>query len=137
MTDAEKPVRARLAALAAGMRYEELPAEAVHEAKRLILDTVGCAAGGYHGAPCAGVRARGLGGRPEATVIGQRERTSCTLATLVNGTMLRYLDVNDYYFGRDPAHASGNLAAALAVAERERLGGRDLILGLVIGYEIQ
>src|SRR5687767_14213233 len=51
--------------------------------------------------------------------------------------MLRYLDVNDYYFGRDPAHASGNLAAALAVAERERLGGRDLILGLVIGYEIQ
>ena len=59
------PVRARLAAIAADMRYETLPAEVVHEAKRLILDTVGCAIGGWHGAPCAGVRALAgeLGGR--------------------------------------------------------------------------
>src|SRR5688500_8473108 len=128
-------VRDKLAAIVAAIDYEMLPAAVIHEAKRLILDTLGCAIGGYHGAPCKGVRAvvEELGGRPEATIIGEAKRTSCALAALANGTMLRFLDSNDYYFGRDPAHASGNLAASLAVAERERLSGRDVILGLVIG----
>jgi 2-methylcitrate dehydratase len=139
MTSTAEPVRARLASIAAEIDYAKLPAEVVQETKRLILDTLGCALGGYRGGPCAGMRAVAaeLGGNAEATIIGQRQPTSCTLAALVNGTLLRYLDANDYYFGRDPAHASGNLATALAAAERGHLSGRDLILGLVVGYEIQ
>lgn len=123
MPSASDPVRARLAAIAAEIRYATLPADVVRETKRLILDTLGCALGGYHGTPCVGVRAVAteLGGRAEATIIGQQQRTSCTLAAFVNGTLLRFLDANDYYFGRDPAHASGNLAAALAVTEREAM----------------
>lgn len=132
-------VRDRLAELAHSIRYEDLPPEVVHEAARLIIDTLGCALGGYRSAPGSIARqvAHALGGNPEATTIGDGRRTSCTLATLVNGTMMRYLDNNDYYFGRDSAHPSGNLAPALAVAQRTGRGGRDVITALVVAYEIQ
>jgi 2-methylcitrate dehydratase len=76
------------------------------------------------------------GGAAQATLIGTGEKTSAPLATLVNGSLLRYLDCNDYYFARDPAHPSGNLAVALAVGEREHRSGRDMIAALVAAYEI-
>ena len=78
-----------------------------------------------------------LGGEPQATVIGSTRRTSCALATLVNGTMIRYQDANDYYFGRDPSHASGNLAAVLAIAEKAKRCGADALTAFVAAYEIQ
>ena len=78
-----------------------------------------------------------LGGAPEATVIGTPAKTSCTLATFANGTALRYLDTNDYYFGRDPAHASGNLAPVLAVGERMKSSGGEVLAAFVAAYEVQ
>ncbi|MFG1310153.1 MmgE/PrpD family protein [Xanthobacter tagetidis] len=132
-------VRDGLAAIATEIRFEDLPHKVVAKAKMLILDTVGCALGGLSGAPTRAVHAmvEALGGRPEATIIGAQARTSCALATFANGTALRYLDVNDYYFGRDPAHASGNLAAILAVGEKSGASGRDIIAALVAAYEVQ
>lgn len=132
-------VRDGLAAVAAAICFEDLPPEVVAKAKMLILDTTGCALGGLSGAPTKAAHAmvEALGGRPEATIIGSAERTSCALATFANGTALRYLDVNDYYFGRDPAHASGNLAAILAVGEKAGASGPDIIAALVAAYEVQ
>ena len=134
-----KFVRDRLAELVHGIRYEDLPAEVIHEAKRLVIDTLACALGGYRSEPGSIVRdvARELGGNAQATVIGEGTKTSCALATLVNGTLIRYLDNNDYYFGQDSAHPSGNLAPALAVAEKMGRGGADVITALVAAYEIQ
>ncbi len=130
-------VRNGLAALTHSVRFEDLPHEVVRETKRLILDTLACALGGVHGRPAqiVGHMVRDLGGTPESGLIGGG-RTSCTLATLYNGTLLRYLDQNDYYFGLDSAHPSGNLAAGLAVAQRAGRGGRELIAALVAAYEI-
>jgi 2-methylcitrate dehydratase len=132
-------VRDALADLVLGIRYDDLPAPVVHQAKRIILDTMACAMGGFDGPPTRIVRqtARELGARAESTILGEGTGTSCAMATFVNGTMLRYLDYNDYYYRRDNSHASGNVAAALAVAQREGLSGREFMLGLVIGYEIQ
>ena len=136
---AATPVRDRLAAVACAIRFEDLPADVVATAKMLVADTIGCALGGLSGAPTQAVHAMvaALGGRPEARVIGTDLRTSCTLATFANGTALRYLDVNDYYFGRDPAHASGNLAAVLAVGETVGASGRDVLAALIAAYEVQ
>lgn len=131
-------VKDRLAALVHGIRFRDLPPEVVAAAKRVILDTLACAAGALDSAPAAIVRkvARDLGGNPESTLIGGG-RSSCALATLVNGTLIRYLDNNDYYFGRDSAHPSGNLAPALAVGEKCGRSGADVIAALVAAYEIQ
>ena len=132
-------IRDELAALVHAIRYEDLPEVVRHEAKRMILDTLGCALGGSRSEPAAITRAvaRALGGNPEATLLGTGGRTSCALATLVNGTLMRYLDLNDYYFGYDSAHPSGNLAAGLAIAQRAGSSGRDLLSGLVAAYELQ
>jgi len=51
--------------------------------------------------------------------------------------MVRYLDFNDTYLSLEPAHPSDNIPAAVAAAQAAGLGGRDAILGLVIGYEVQ
>ena len=138
---APKPasVLEKLGELVLSVRFEDLPAELVSDTKARILDTLGCACGALNSDVGHSVRrmAADCGGSPQSTVIGTGEKTSAPLAALVNGSLLRYLDSNDYYFARDPAHPSGNLAAALAVSERERCSGRDLITALVAAYEIQ
>ena len=131
-------IRDRLAELVHGIRYRDLPPEVVVAAKRVILDTLACAVGAIRSEPAAIVRnvARQLGGNAEATTLGDGGKTSCALATLVNGTLIRYLDNNDYYFGLDSAHPSGNLAPALAVAEKCGRSGSDVIAALVAAYEV-
>ena len=127
-----------LAALMHSVRFEELPPEVVSAVTARVLDTLGCAFGALDSDVGRAVRrlAADCGGAPQATLIGTGEKTSAPLATLVNGSLLRYLDSNDYYFSRDPAHPSGNLAVALAVGEREHRSGRDIIAALVAAYEI-
>jgi 2-methylcitrate dehydratase len=127
-----------LAALAHSVRIDELPAEVVSAVKVRMLDTLGCAYGALDSDVGRAVRrmAADCGGTAQSTLIGTAEKTSAPLATLVNGSLLRYLDCNDYYFSRDPAHPSGNIAVALAVGEREHRGGGDLIAALVAAYEI-
>jgi 2-methylcitrate dehydratase len=121
-----------------GVRYRDLPPEVVTATKRVILDTLACAAGALKSEPAAIVDrvTRELGGAAESTTMGNGGRTSCALATLMNGTLIRYLDNNDYYFGRDSAHPSGNLAPVLAVAEKCGRTGADAITALVCAYEV-
>jgi 2-methylcitrate dehydratase len=59
------------------------------------------------------------------------------LAAFANGAAIRYLDYNDTYLSKEPAHPSDNIAATLAVAQSAGRSGRDLILATVIAYEIQ
>jgi 2-methylcitrate dehydratase len=133
-----RPLLADLADLIHGIRYEALPPEAIAHARRLMLDTIGCALGAVSSPACAAVRAMAaaLGGAPQASLWGAAGKTSTALATLVNGTALRYLDSNDYLFARDPAHPSANLAVALAVGEPLHISGRRLIEALAGAYEV-
>lgn len=134
----QRPVLVALAEVADSVRFDDLPQEVVRYTKALILDSLGCAFGGFDSDVCAAVRTmvEEFGGRPDATVIGSGARTSVPLATLANGAMLRYLDSNDYYFSRDPAHPSGNLPVALALGEKLKCTGEGLIAALVAAYEI-
>jgi 2-methylcitrate dehydratase len=128
----------RLAVVVHSVHFDSLSGEVVSAAKARVLDTLGCAYGALDSDVGHAARrmAADCGGAPQATLIGTGEQTSAPLATLVNGSLLRYLDSNDYYFSRDPAHPSGNLAVALAVGEREHRSGRDLIAALVAAYEV-
>ena len=81
------------------LAFNRLPAEIVHEAKRALVDAVGCAIGGYDcDARVIAQRVLAkLGGPAESTVIGNGWRTSALNAAVLNGIMLRYLDYNDVY----------------------------------------
>jgi len=128
-----------LSHFAVQLRYEDLSKEVVHKAKQMVLDTLGCALGGYLSEPSRITRSvlRDLGGKPESTIIGTGEKTSSPNATLANCVMVRYLDFMDVYFNLDPCHPSENIPTALAVGEREHASGKDFLPAVIIGFEIQ
>jgi 2-methylcitrate dehydratase len=128
----------RLVDLALSIRFDNLPRETIHEAKRRLLDAVGCMIAGAYGATTLRVRSTvlGLGGSPESGIVGTKHLTSCDKATLVNATALRFLDFMDGHPGPYPCHPCFNIPPILAVAERERANGEQLITAIVTGYEV-
>jgi 2-methylcitrate dehydratase len=72
-----------------------------------------------------------------ATIWGTRHRTTPELAAFANGTFVRYLDCNDTYLSKEPAHPSDNIPACLAVAESLHVHGRQFIQAIVLAYEVQ
>lgn len=129
----------QLSSYAASLRYEDLPSTVISQAKRLIIDTIGCALGGYAGEPAK--IARDIAGsvtstRP-ATVILSGQRSSPDLATFANGVMIRFLDFNDGYTSTgESGHPSDSIAAVLSTAEIMQRSGKDVIAATVIAYEV-
>jgi 2-methylcitrate dehydratase len=131
-------VTEKLVDLARQIRFDILPAQVVREAGRRLLDALGCMIAGANGATTAAVRqvALVLGGAPESSILGTRERTSCERAALVNGTALRFLDFMDGHPGPYPCHPCFNIPPLLALAERVHANGKQLATAIVSGYEI-
>ena len=128
----------RLAEYAISTRFEDLPGGVVHETKRRLIDALGCALGA-RGADTPRVAERvasRIAAEPAATTL-YGSRTSPDMAAFVNGILFRYLDFNDTYLSKEPAHPSDNLAAVLAAAETSGSTGSDLIAAAVVAYEVQ
>ena len=129
----------QLSSYAAALRYEDLPHEVVHQAKRLIIDTIGCALGGFAGEPARIARemAGSVTSSQPATVILSGQRTSPDLATFANGAMIRFLDFNDGYTSTgESGHPSDSIAAVLSTAEIMRRSGSEVIAATVLAYEV-
>src|SRR3954468_19498823 len=129
----------QLASYATRLRYEDLPPEVVSQAKRLIVDSVGCALGGYASGPAKIARemAATVTSTQAATVIGSGERSSIDMATFANGVMLRFLDYNDGYTSTgESGHPSDSIAAILTVADALGRSGQDVITATVLAYEV-
>jgi 2-methylcitrate dehydratase len=136
---AAETVTARMARWAAGLRFEQIPPDAVHEARRYLLDSIGCALGGFlqHDVKIALEVLEEHGGAGPATVIGTGRRTDPITAALLNALMVRVMDYNDIYWKQDPSHPSDIIPAALACGERAGKDGRDLVVGIVLGHEFE
>lgn len=134
------PLGEALASYAIALRYQDLPEEIVRIAKRSMLDTVGCAIGGYSAGPSqiAIELASGVTAKQGATVLCSGIKTSPDLAVFANGVMIRYLDFNDGFvsFKRGAGHPSDTIAALLAAAELAGSSGRDFITATVLSYEV-
>src|SRR5262245_56927876 len=119
----------------------DIPAAAVNQAKLLMLDSIGCgfAAFGEDGADAVLKTLAHMGGAPQCTVLGSTTKTSAPNAVLVNGSLIRILDLNDYVNtknGQIGGHPSDNIPVALAAGELAGSTGRDILASIVIGYEI-
>jgi 2-methylcitrate dehydratase len=128
-----------MAEFAHGLQFKDIPLEARHEAKRFLLDSMGCALAAVGNEDMLAMYRlmRELGGRPQATVIGTGERTSAPNAALMNCLLTRALDYNDIYWVQDPSHPSDIIGAALASAEANGKPGREALLGVIIAYELE
>ena len=127
-----------LCAHLASAHYGDLTPAAVREARRGILDWIGCAlAGSTH--PTIGKLLgvlKELGGKQQATVIGHDLKLGLLDAALANGQMGHVLDLDDTHMGGVVLHASSPVLAALfALAERAPVSGADLMLAYVVGFE--
>ncbi|MCH8966941.1 MAG: MmgE/PrpD family protein [Planctomycetes bacterium] len=127
-----------LARWACTLQYEDLPAEAVHAAKRFLYDSLGCALGGYqvHDVGMFLEHLREMGGTGKCTIIGAGDKMDPVSAAMLNALMIRAMDYNDIYWKQDPSHPSDLLSAPLALAERDHKTGKDLIVGIVLAYEV-
>ena len=104
-----------------------------------MIDSIGVGMAAYLAPPVRIARqiAQPTAGDLASRVWGSLQYTTPDMAAFVNGTMVRYLDLNDAYRTRDASHPSDNLPGILAVAEALGASGRDLVVALAISYEIQ
>ena len=116
-----------------------LPAELRHEAKRSLLNFVGCALGVANTPPIEmAMRVlTPLSGADRVTVFGRTERLDPLGAAFVNAIGGNLLDYDDTHL-RTVIHPSAPVApAVLALAEQRGLSGADVLLAFILGAEVE
>ncbi|KQW53680.1 2-methylcitrate dehydratase [Nocardioides sp. Root1257] len=130
-------VASDLAAWALGLRSDELPAEVGVAARRHLLDGIGTAvAAARRGAAESALSvAAGLGGPPEATLLGRGVKVSAPAAALATGTLVHALDFDDTHAGGLVHATAVVLPAVLAVGEEVGATSDEALLAAVVGFE--
>src|SRR5882672_7344275 len=122
----------------AAAQFGDLTETAKREARRGVLDWIGCAlAGSGHRTVTTllGVFSE-TSGKPVATVLGRKLKLGLLDAPLANGQMGHVLDFDDTHMGGVVLHASSPVLAALfALAERMPVSGADFMLAYAAGFE--
>jgi 2-methylcitrate dehydratase PrpD len=126
-----------LASYVVSSRPADIPADVRHEAKRALLNYVGCALGGCrHEAVDLVLRALGpYAGRPTASILGRAERLDPLHAALANGVSSHVLDYDDTT-PKNYSHTSSPVASALfAYASASPVRGAEFAHAFVLGFE--
>ena len=128
----------KIAKYAASLRFEDLGEVTVTRARQVVLDTLGTALGGYQcrlGRLAADYAATMQPG-DQASLIGDGRRSTAEGAAWANGTMAKYLGMDDTHRGL-MAHVAAQLVpVVLALGEMERLDGRKVITAIAAGYDV-
>ena len=127
-----------IAAFAANIRFDDLPAEVCAAAKLHLLDTLGCgvaASAAGVGGEARAVMSEGAMGGGSASVIGGTSLPAAA-AALANGTLCHALDFDDTHAGAITHVSTVVCPAALAVAEEGGVSGSELAASLVAGSEV-
>jgi 2-methylcitrate dehydratase len=127
-----------LASYACRLSFEDLGPKTVHQVKRTLVDTIGCAMGGYVSEPAKIARsmASSITSTTPSRIMGTTDNTSPDMAGFANGVMVRYLDCNDSYFSPGGGHPSDMIPAVLALADPMVAGGRTVITAIALAYEV-
>lgn len=128
--------------------WRDFPADAVALAKRCVIDGLGVVLAGSttDGSRMLRDYVSAAGGPPEATVLAPGGfRTSAAAAALANGASGHALDFDDTQLSTTPDRIFGllthptvpPLAAALAIGERQRASGEELLTAFLTGFEVE
>lgn len=128
----------QLARYAAQARYEALPASVQREATRAFYNWMGCALGGSRepGVQMAVSAVADLGGGPQATLIGQGQRTDIASAAFVNCISSSILGFDDAHLATVAHPSSPVCSALLAFAEKHPVSGEDFLAAIALGMEV-
>ncbi len=124
---------------ALSLDFNDIPPDAIKEAKRFLLDSLGCALAAYGNEDMEAAHRyiKNLGGKEQATVIGYGTSTNVANAAFMNSLLIRALDYNDIYWEQDPSHPSDLIPAALCPGEWLGRSGKDILVGILIAYELE
>ena len=118
-------------------RWEDIPEDVHHEAKRALINVIGCAIGGSpHPAVTAAIRALSpFSGERTASIVGRPERLDPLHASLMNGISSHVEDYDDTT-PKNYSHTSSPVSSALlAYASANRVRGRDFVEAFILGFE--
>jgi 2-methylcitrate dehydratase len=90
------------------LTYQDLPPEVVHQVKRTLVDTFGCALEAFSAEPSTIARrlASRVTSNMPSRILGTKDDSAPDMAGFANGVMVRYLDCNDSYFSPGGGHPS-------------------------------
>src|SRR5678810_1091962 len=120
-------------------RLDDIPDDVRHEARRAIVNYMGCAVGGCgHPAVDSAIRALGpYAGRATASILGRAERLDPLHASLMNGISSHVYDYDDTT-PKNYSHPTSPVASALfAYASANPVSGRDFMLAFILGFEAE
>ena len=125
-----------LARFAATLSYDQIPEPAREHCKNLLLDTFACALAGHQGEETRQVAAlaSGLAQSRESSIIGG-DHLSLAGATLLNGYLITAVTMCDVHRATLTHITPEVMPPALAIAERDALSGRELLVALAAGCE--
>jgi 2-methylcitrate dehydratase PrpD len=126
-----------VAAYSRSTEFASLPDDVVDRTKRVIADELGCMVLGATMPPGERMASyvRSIGGNPDATVIGGGFRAPAGLAALANGTSSHSDELDGVHISQ--GHPAGtSVAGVFAMCESLGLGGRDLVNGVVLSYDV-
>ena len=133
----EPTLSGQLGASLARLSYSDLSQSQVSKLKIYFLDWLGSAIAGTNEAPVQIILSviRDLGGAPESTIIASQSYGNCLMAALANGASSHVVEMDDLHRESILHPAAAIIPAVLALAEREKASGAELLLAIAVGYE--
>jgi len=131
----------KLAEFVTQTNFNSLPVNALKEAKKVLLDTLGAmlkaSSPKYSASKILKNYCEKHGGKPEATVIGMKFKTDLLNASLVNGTLAYYCDIESIHPSTITHTAAVVVPTSLSVCEHMELDGKELLTSIIVGYEVE
>ena len=137
MTDSTE-VTKTLARYVVDAQYGDIPDDVRHEARRALLNWLGCAIGAAHHETIERALAAlaPFAGAPQATLLGRSERLDILNAAFLNGVSSHVLDFDDTH--EKAIHPSAPVyPALLALGEWRNVSGADFLHAFILGVEIE
>ena len=120
--------------------WDRLPEDVQRQARAIVLDTLGAILAAssprYEAGAILGGFVERSGGTPEATLVGRAVKSSIVNATLFNGTLGYYCDVEAHHPGAIMHAAAIVVPSSLAVCEARGLGGKEWLAAVVLGVDV-
>lgn len=130
----------KLAHLAVHVKDTDLDPDVIDMVKNRIIDNaaIALAAVNEHAVVVARDKAMYTEGRGEATIYGlpKNKMFGPREAAFVNAVAVRFRDQDDTYLAAEYSHPDDNISPLLAVAQQLGIGGKDLIRGIAVAYEV-
>jgi len=133
----EPTLSGRLGECLSRLSFNDLLEPQIRKLKIYFRDWLGSAIAGKNEAPVQIILdiIRELGGTPESTIIPSESHGNCLMAALANGASSHVVEMDDLHRESILHPAAPIIPAVLALAEREKASGSDLLLAIAVGYE--